>query len=85
MIQAGTPSEEAYAISYKVMVSKLNGWQLIQELAKRVETFDRLTEELEGLALERGTSKAEAIEKKKARVEMQIEILQRRTQPETVS
>jgi hypothetical protein len=67
------------------MVSKLNGWQLTQELAKRVETFDRLTEELEGLALDRATSKAEAIEKKKARVEMQIEILQRRTHPETVS
>ena len=85
MIQAETPSEEAYALSYKVMVSKLNGWQLTQELAKRIETFDSLTEELRGLEFDTGTSKAEAIEKKKARVEMQIEILQRRIQPETVS
>lgn len=81
MTQGTTPPEEPSLATYKAMVSKLNGWQLTQELAKRVVIFDRLTEELDQLVLDKGTTNVEEIEMKKATVEMQIEILHRRMNP----
>ena len=69
---------ETHLLSYKVMVSKLNGWQLTQELARKLERYDELTE---CLAKPRTGSleTRETTEKNKAKVEKQIEILRERT------
>lgn len=70
---------EAQLLSYKVMVSKLNGWQLNLEYARKVALYDELTEYLAKLRTEK-LSERETAEKNKSRVERQIEILRERTQ-----
>jgi hypothetical protein len=68
---------DRYLASYKIMVSKLNGWQLNQELAGKLELYDELMDRL-------AKSKTESQEKRgttendKAKVEKEIEILRER-------
>jgi archaellum component FlaC len=78
-------SEETYLLSYKIMVSKLNGWKLNEELARKLELYDELTEDLGKPEIGRGSlkKKKETTEKSLAKLEKQIEILRERTRRRT--
>ncbi|HVB11493.1 MAG TPA: hypothetical protein VNE86_00065 [Nitrososphaerales archaeon] len=56
----------------------MNSWQLAEELAKKVDAFDLLNDDLETFSATRGDSNVEDPEKKIARVVRQIEILRKR-------
>jgi hypothetical protein len=71
-------SKATYFLSYRIMVSKLNGWQLEKELARKLELYDELTEYL-AKPRSQSLEKRETTEKDKAKVEKQIEILRERT------
>lgn len=73
-------SAETYFLTYKIMVSKLNGWQLNHELSRKLELYDELTEYLAKSGSGSGSLKKRgASEKDNAKVERQIEILRGRT------
>jgi len=71
-------SDESYFLAYSNTVSRMNSWQLTEELAKKVDDFDLLSDDLEKFKATRGDSSVEDPEKKIARVVRQIEILRKR-------
>jgi len=71
-------SDESYFLTYSITVSRMNSWQLAEELAKKVDAFDLLNDDLETFSATRGDSNVEDPEKKIARVVRQIEILRKR-------
>jgi len=58
----------------------MNGWQLAEELARRLDTFDLLNDDLGKFNTAHGDSNVKEAEKKIARVVRQIEILRQRMQ-----
>jgi hypothetical protein len=75
-------SEEIYLLSYKIKVSKLNGWKLNEELSRKLELYDELTEDLRKSETE-SLKKKETTEKSLAKLEKQIEILREKTRRRT--
>ncbi|MHB2035407.1 MAG: hypothetical protein ACYCPW_01505 [Nitrososphaerales archaeon] len=73
-----TVSDEPYFLTYSITVSRMNSWQLTEELAKKVDDFDLLNDDLGRFKATRGDSNVEEAEKKIASVVRQIEILRKR-------
>ena len=73
-----TVSDEPYFLTYSNTVSRMNSWQLTEELAKKVDDFDLLNDDLGWFKATRGDSNVGAAEKKIAKVVRQIEILRKR-------
>lgn len=73
-----TISDEPYFLTYSITVSRMNSWQLTEELAKKVDNFDLLNDDRGRFDATRGDSNAEEADKKIARVVRQIEILRKR-------
>ena len=57
-------SDEPYFLTYSTAVSRMNGWQLAEELARRVDTFDLLNDDLGKFNTAHGDSNVKEAEKK---------------------
>ena len=79
MPSSSLASDEAYFRSYTIRVSKMNGWELALELARRVERFDRLNDDVERAKINRDSQEIRMAEKMRDREERQIEILHDQT------